>query len=140
MSRGTIRPGHRLCFMPPTRSARRTVGIVGALLLVAACGGDTATEPGTPDARRGESAYLMACIACHGPAGEGIDGLGKPLADSDFIAGLTDEELLQFVIVGRPTTHPENTSGIAMPPRGGRPNLGDAEIRDIVAYLRTLQD
>jgi disulfide bond formation protein DsbB len=126
--------------MSPTKRAKWAVAVVGVLLLAAACGDGTPTDPGTADARQGESAYLVACIACHGPAGEGIAGLGKPLADSDFIAGLTDEELLAFIVVGRPTTDPENTSGIAMPPRGGRPNLSDADIRDIVAYLMTLQD
>jgi disulfide bond formation protein DsbB len=123
--------------MSPTKRVPWTVA--GALLLAAACGGDAPADPGTANARRGESTYLVACIACHGSAGEGIAGLGKPLSHSDFIAGQTDAELLEFIVVGRPTTDPENTSGIAMPPRGGRPNLTDSEIRDIIAYLRSLQ-
>jgi disulfide bond formation protein DsbB len=117
----------------------RAIAFIGALLLAAACGGNTSADPGTADARRGESAYLATCIACHGSAGEGIAGLGKPLSRSDFLAGLTDEELFEFIVGGRSTTDPENTSGIAMPPRGGRPNLTDSEIRDIIAYLRSLQ-
>lgn len=125
--------------MSPTNRVHWALAVVGALLLAAACGGNPPADPGTADAGRGESAYLVACIACHGPAGEGIAGLGKPLSHSDFIAGLTDEELLEFIAVGRSTTDPENTSGIAMPPRGGRPNLTDSEIRDIIAYLRALQ-
>lgn len=110
-----------------------------AMLLVAACGEPPAADPGPPDAGRGESAYLVACIACHGPGGEGITGFGMPLAASEFIQGLTDEELVHFIAVGRGTNDPDNTSGIAMPPRGGRPNLTNAEIRDIVEYLRSLQ-
>lgn len=125
--------------MSPTKIVQWVVAVVGALLLVAACGDNPPADPGTPDARRGESAYLVACTACHGPAGEGIAGLGKPLSHSDFVVGLADEELFEFIIVGRSTTDPENTSGIAMPPRGGIPNLTDSEIRDIIAYLRTLQ-
>lgn len=78
-------------------------------------------------------------MACHASGGEGIDGLGKPLADSEFITSRTDDDLLEFIVVGRGTNDPENTSGIAMPPRGGRPSLSDAEIRDIIAYLRSLQ-
>jgi disulfide bond formation protein DsbB len=109
------------------------------MLLAIACGDGTPTDPSVPDAQRGDSAYRAACIACHGPDGEGIAGLGKPLAASDFIAGLTDEELFEFVVLGRGTTDPDNTSGVAMPPRGGRPNLSDEAIRDIVAYLRSLQ-
>jgi disulfide bond formation protein DsbB len=125
--------------MSLTKTVKWAVAVVAALLVAAACGGDAPADPGTADARRGESTYLVACIACHGSAGEGIAGLGKPLADSDFIGGQTDEELLEFIIVGRSTTDPENTSGIAMPPRGGRPSLNDWEIRDIIAYLRSLQ-
>ncbi|MEX0826838.1 MAG: cytochrome c [Acidimicrobiia bacterium] len=125
--------------MSPTKRAQRAVAVVGALLLAVACGGNAPADPGTADAGRGESAYLVACGACHGSAGEGIIGLGKPLSHSDFIAGLTDEDLLAFIVMGRPTTDPENTSGIAMPPRGGRTNLTDSEIRDIIAYLRSLQ-
>ena len=136
---GQIGPAVHSAPMSLNRPVKWAVAVVGALLLAAACGGDAPAEPGTPNALRGESAYLVACIACHGPAGEGITGLGKPLSHSDFIAGLTDEELLEFIVVGRSTTDPENTSGIAMPPRGGRPNLSDSEIRDIIAYLRTLQ-
>lgn len=123
--------------MSPTKILRWVV--VGALLLITACGGNPPADPGTADAQRGASSYLVTCIACHGPAGEGITGLGKPLAHSDFITGQTDEELLEFIIGGRPSTDPENTSGIAMPPRGGSPNLTDSEIRDIIAYLRSLQ-
>jgi disulfide bond formation protein DsbB len=133
------RPGRKLDVMSPTTRAQWAASVVGALLLAAACGGDAPADPGTANARRGESTYLVACIACHGSAGEGIAGLGKPLSHSDFIAGQTDAELLEFIVVGRPTTDPENTSGIAMPPRGGRPNLTDSEIRDIIAYLRSLQ-
>jgi disulfide bond formation protein DsbB len=111
------------------------------MLLAGGCGGSsTPPDPGVPDARAGEVVYGTACIACHAADGEGIPGLGKPLANSEFIAGMTDDELARFIVVGRGTTDPENTSGIAMPPRGGRPNLSDADVYDVVAYLRTLQD
>jgi disulfide bond formation protein DsbB len=34
---------------------------------------------------------------------------------------------------------PLNTTGIAMPPKGGNPALTDGQIVDIVAYLRSIQ-
>lgn len=124
--------------MPDPAPGSIVMGVLTMILVVAGCGGSP--EPGTPDAGRGEEVYETACIACHAAGGAGIAGLGKPLANSEFVAGLTDVELATFIIIGRGTQHPENTSGIAMPPRGGRPNLSDAAIADVVAYLRTLQD
>jgi disulfide bond formation protein DsbB len=58
---------------------------------------------------------------------------------SEFIAGQTDEELVAFVKTGRPASHPLNTTGIDMPPRGGNPALTDADIYDIVAYIHSIQ-
>ena len=34
---------------------------------------------------------------------------------------------------------PANTTGVAMPPKGGNPALKEADLADIVAYLRTLE-
>ena len=39
-----------------------------------------------------------------------------------------------------PPSHPDNTTGIQMPPKGGNPAMSDDDILDIIAYLRTLQD
>ncbi|NIV72932.1 hypothetical protein GWN26_14010, partial [Candidatus Saccharibacteria bacterium] len=50
----------------------------------------------------------------------------------------TDKELLKYVNEGRPADHPLNTTGIAMPPKGGNPALKDQEIMHIIEYLRTL--
>jgi disulfide bond formation protein DsbB len=65
--------------------------------------------------------------------------LGPALTTSEFVAGLTDDGLVAFLIVGRPDTDPANTTGIAMPPRGGNTSLTDDDLRAVVAYLRTLQ-
>jgi mono/diheme cytochrome c family protein len=123
--------------MSPLRRSRWAIALATAIV-IGACG-DNAPDGTDVDVRRGEAAYQVACIACHATAGEGIDGLGNPLADSEFIASVTDDELFEFIVLGRGTNDPDNTSGIAMPPRGGRPNLSDAEIRDIIAYLSSLQ-
>ena len=116
-----------------------------ALLLVA-CGGGTAapTEPPaspTPsgDPVAGETLFVQSCSSCHGPAGEGIAGLGKDMTTSTFIAGMDDQEMLTFVKTGRPVSHPDNTTGVDMPPKGGNPALTDDQLLDIIAYIRTLQ-
>lgn len=131
-------------------------GLIGVLavltLVVAACGGSTgaddttaattaATEAptgGGGDAVNGQAVFTASCSACHGPNGEGVEGLGKPFVGSDFINGLSDEEVVAFIKVGRPTDDPANTTGIAMLPKGGNPALTDADLLDIVAWIRTL--
>ena len=83
-------------------------------------------------------ALFVTCAACHGPNGEGVTGLGKPFTTSEFIASKTDAELVEFLKVGRAVGDPLNTTGVAMPPKGGNPALTDQELLDIVAFIRTL--
>lgn len=90
------------------------------------------------DAASGETLFASTCAACHGEGGIGIDGLGPAMIGNVFVAGLNDDELGEFIVVGRPVDHPDNKSGIAMPPKGGNPALGDDDISDIVAYLREI--
>lgn len=99
-----------------------------------------ATTTTGPPGSRGEELFRLACQLCHGPGGEGIEGLGKPLTTSTFAAGLTDDQLLAFLIEGRAADDPLNTTGIAMPPRGGVSSFSDDDLRTIVAYLRTLTE
>jgi disulfide bond formation protein DsbB len=95
-------------------------------------------EPG--DAEQGKTFYVQFCSACHGPDALGVKGLGKDLVHSEFMAGLTDEEMLKYVNEGRAIDDPRNTTGIPMPPKGGNPALTDQQIMHIIAYLRTIQD
>lgn len=111
------------------------------LITVSACGGSEQATPASNQgggAAAGQTLFVTNCSACHGPAGEGIQGLGKPLTASQFIDGLSDEELLEFIKTGRAVNDPLNTSGIAMPPKGGNPALTDEQLSDIVAYIRSI--
>jgi cytochrome c5 len=87
---------------------------------------------------RGETAYAAYCSSCHGLDARGLPGLGKDLIDSKFVQEASDTALRDFIIAGRPPWDPTNTTGIAMPPRGGYPNLSDKNIDQIIAYLRTV--
>jgi mono/diheme cytochrome c family protein len=127
-------------------------------LVLAACGGDdpeptavpAAAEPAAPaevaaapaasagDAANGEALYGKSCIACHGPGGVGVQGLGKDMTTSEFIAAKTDDELLEFLKVGRAPDDPLNTTGVLMPPKGGNPAFTDQDLLDVIAYVRTL--
>ncbi len=114
--------------------------IVG--LLLAACGGggkpaeQGAVAPG--DATKGKELFTATCAACHGPNGEGVKNLGKDMHASDFIAGQSDAQLLEFIKKGRDTGDPANTTGVAMPPKGGNPALSDAQLADVIAFIRTI--
>jgi disulfide bond formation protein DsbB len=85
---------------------------------------------------RGEQLYLQACAACHGVDAQGVANLGNALRGSAFIAGHTDEEVLAMIRQGRELNDPANTTGLVMPPSGGRPDLSDADMLAIIQYLR----
>lgn len=128
------------------------VTLVAALSLTA-CGGDeeeptptpaAAAAPAQPvsqgDPEQGKQIFASSCAACHGPNGEGVQGLGKDMQHSEFIAGLSDEELIAFIKQGRPISDPLNTTGVDMPPKGGNPALSDAQLLDIVAFMRSIHE
>jgi mono/diheme cytochrome c family protein len=87
----------------------------------------------------GETLYVSTCSACHGADATGIEGLGKNLVESEFVHSLTDEELQEFVITGRPIWDANNTTGVDMPPRGGNPALTNDDILAIIAYIRSFE-
>jgi len=115
--------------------------LVLAALVFTACGGGGASESSSQasvgDPAKGKELFVT-CAACHGPNGGGVEGLGKDMTTSEFIAGKTDEELVEFIKVGRAPDDPLNTTGVAMLPKGGNPALSDEDLYDIVAYIRTL--
>lgn len=131
-------------------TVRRVLVLFAVLALaLAACGGSddggddsaattTASSGMTGNVVDGAAVYTGTCTTCHGGNLEGIDGLGKPLAPSAFVVANTDDEMVAFIKVGRPTSHPDNTQGVDMPPKGGNPSLDDQDIYDVVAYLKSL--
>ncbi len=95
---------------------------------------------GEGDVAQGQIYYEETCAGCHGFRGEGVDGLGLPLATSPLVMYASDLELMIFLRVGRPADDPANTLGVSMPPSGGRSDWGNDEIMDVIAYLRHLRD
>lgn len=87
----------------------------------------------------GEQVYKNACMVCHGPTGEGIPSLGKPLHNSAFVQEHSDAELFKLIVDGRAPTDPLNTTGSLMPPRGAV-GLKDQQVHEVVAFLRSIQD
>jgi len=128
---------------------KRIIALLGVLVLVlAACGGGGDSDgdgangnnpPSAGDAAAGEDIYSSTCAACHGADATGIEGLGKDLHNNTFVNGLSDAELVDFLEEGRGADHPDNETGVAMPPKGGNPSLDEDDLQDVVAYLRTLE-
>lgn len=99
----------------------------------------TGGEVGAGGAASGAAIYASTCATCHGTDGLGVPGLGPALANNAFVQSKTDAELIAFINEGRDASHPDNTTGVAMPPKGGNPSLTDEDIADVVVHLRTWQ-
>ena len=90
------------------------------------------------DAEQGKALYATTCAACHGPNAEGVKGLGKDMTTSQFIADLSDADLLTFIKMGRGVDDPLNTTGVAMPPKGGNPAISDEQLTHIISFMRSI--
>ncbi len=90
-----------------------------------------------PDLKAGKAAYNTACAICHGFEGEGLPGLGSTLVGNPFVLETTEAEFLDLVKNGRSATDPNNLSRRDMPPRGGHPELTDADLKNITAFVRS---
>jgi len=77
---------------------------------------------------------------CHNADGTGVDGLGKNLTISWFVASQDDGQLAAFITRGRAANEPLNTTKVPMPPKGGHEELTESDLGDIVTYVRGLQD
>lgn len=123
--------------LPPTNTppptAMPTVAVVESSQSAVAGGGNT--DPALVS--QGEQLFML-CAACHGSDARGLPNLGKDLVASEFVTGLTDQELLDFIKTGRPIWDPLNTTGIDMPAKGGNPAMTDEDIQAVIAYLRSL--
>lgn len=130
------------------RNLAWTFLVILTLVGLAGCGGNNATSnddqpPDKPSAETiasGKQLFERSCLACHGEGGVGLENLGKPLVGTEFMRNISDAELLAFIKTGRSTDDPANTTGVAMPPKGGNPALTDEQIEAIIAYLRSLGD
>jgi mono/diheme cytochrome c family protein len=94
----------------------------------------TIALPGDPN--RGGTLYGQNCATCHGANLEG--GIGAVLNPIDKLPGVANSLdpafLIQIITNGRqPQTG--DPKSIAMPPKGGNPNLADQDIKDMAAYI-----
>lgn len=92
------------------------------------------------DLAAGKAKYDQMCTSCHGASGKG-DGVAasalnpKPrnLADQAYMSKKTDADLSKVIKLGGPAVG----LSASMPPWGS--SLNDADISNIVAYIRTMK-
>ena len=86
-----------------------------------------------PVMAQGERIYYANCVACHLPAGTGLEGAFPPLAGSDYLTGGADR-VIATVLYGN--DGPITVNGVeyngVMP---GFAYLGDDEIAAVVTYI-----
>jgi len=114
-------------------ACKRSVGVLNALILLAACTTpvtaatlETADRESAPDhdLALGETVFTTNCLSCHG---KGEDGAPRPDSASDWKERLKQDQdtLIRHAIDGHGR----------MPPKGGFFNLSDAEVEAAVAYV-----
>jgi mono/diheme cytochrome c family protein len=125
---------------PPTDSS-----VGGSIAVDSADSAATADSLATPtgptfvllaDSAAGETLFRRSgkCLACHGPTGGGLQGLGADLRDADWLHGDGSLAFVQRTIrdgIARPAVSP-----IAMPASAS--TLTPEEIYRIAAYVYTL--
>lgn len=85
-------------------------------------------------AARGQALYARHCSACHGADGQGrVRGNAAALNNPDFLAWASDEFLRTTIARGRRETEMRGWAQEAGGP------VKPAEIRDLVAFMRTWQ-
>lgn len=137
---GTIRDGRPGTGMPPfSHLGRSQVEAIVAYLRshaklpdVSASVDAQAESHGDP--RLGELWFHQICSTCHGTYGDGYSAgsTGTAIGKAGFLNKVTDGFIRYTVIKGR-----TNTRMLGFKGPQAMANLTDAEIEDIIAYLRT---
>jgi mono/diheme cytochrome c family protein len=99
----------------------------------------TPAAAGPGDAERGKALYTQYCASCHGATGNADGPLGQALnprpakhSDAAYMKSLSDEHLFTVIQKGGAAVG----KSPLMAPWGG--TLNEAQIRDVVAFVRTL--
>lgn len=77
--------------------------------------------------------YNVHCSACHGPNGEGIEGLGVDLVASEFVAGSDADALIGLLREGRMPDAEISMTGRPMPSFAW---MGEDELDGLAVLLR----
>jgi len=89
--------------------------------------------------QRGEKFYIANCMACHGPGGEGLELLGPPLVESEWVTESPKRLaaiLLQGLIGPIEVNGKKYTPAAAMPGLKEAPQISDAQLADVATFVR----
>ncbi|KRT72740.1 MAG: cytochrome c, class I, cytochrome c oxidase cbb3-type subunit III [Candidatus Rokubacteria bacterium CSP1-6] len=91
------------------------------------------------DPAKGKEFYAKHCAGCHGPTGKGDGPAAKAInpkpndfTNKAYMAGLKDQYLFDLIQKGGAAVG----KSPLIPPFGSK--MKDGEIRDLIAYLKTL--
>lgn len=132
-------PPHRPRPAGPASPWPRRVAAALLVMLLGACsqgGGGPANAgdaPGVGDVARGEELYAASCAQCHGADATGTDQ-GPPFIHQVYVPSHHAD--VSFLLAVRNGVQPHHWDFGPMPPR---PELSEAQVTDIVAYVRSLQ-
>jgi cytochrome c5 len=80
----------------------------------------------------GKETYEKTCVACHGGGGNGAFPGTPDFTSSDGVLSKTDEVLVDHIINGFQSPG----APMAMPPKGGNPNLSTSDVAAVLKYIR----
>ncbi|MDB6024362.1 MAG: aniA [Verrucomicrobiales bacterium] len=83
---------------------------------------------------KGKAVYMQTCFVCHQPEGQGLVGQIPPLAKSDFLAKIDNEEKIRGVLAGRTgevVVNGKTYNGVMIPMN----YLSDEEIANVLTYV-----
>ncbi len=84
-----------------------------------------------PIPKNGQQAFQMVCSACHG---QGIAGAPKAGNAADWLPRIAKGKAVLY----QHALHGFQSDGHVMPPKGGRPDIPDAVIKQAVDYMVSL--
>ncbi|MCI0627606.1 MAG: cytochrome c [Acidobacteria bacterium] len=111
----------------------RTVAVLTSLSLTSISGFILGWAESTADAKKGKARYEQYCAVCHGSRGLGDGPMAKATSPpatkltSPEVRNKTDQDLLSAIADGMGSTMP-----------AWRGLLNDQELRDVLAYIRSL--
>jgi len=80
----------------------------------------------------GQAIYQQTCIACHGASGEGAFPGVPDFTEKDGSLAKSDDELLKHISEGFQSPG----SPMAMPAKGGNPDLNREDLKSVLGYIR----
>jgi cytochrome c5 len=92
----------------------------------------TGSSSATSQGSSGKAIYEKACVACHGTDGKGaFPGVSDFTSNSGPLSK-SDDLLLRHITNGFQSP----ASPVAMPPKGGNPDLSEADIAAVLKHIR----